>query len=77
MALFQDRPDFPSGLRVLLISGEDGARQRMAAQLEELSYKGDINTLISGVQYAARGPSSGSKAALARQPCVRDRSRGC
>ena len=28
--------------QVLLISGEDGARQRMAEQLAELSYEGEL-----------------------------------
>ena len=39
--LFKQRPDFPSGLRVLLVDGQAAARQRVAQQRGELSYKGE------------------------------------
>ena len=46
--------------QVLLISGEDGARQRMAEQLAELSYEGELADLTPASQYTARGPCSDS-----------------
>ena len=45
----------------------------MAEQLAELSYKGDLDSLLLGVQYAVRGPCSGSMAAFARRSGVWDR----
>ena len=37
-SLFVDRPDFPRGLRVLLLDGDDAGRVAVGAQLEELGY---------------------------------------
>ncbi len=52
--------------QVLLISGEDGARQRMAEQLAELSYEGELADPAPASQYTARGLCSDSLMAPGR-----------
>ena len=42
--------------QVLLISGEDGARQRMAEQLAELSYEGELADPDPGWPVHGEGP---------------------